>query len=68
MKQNLKVPTQKCILYLKAQSKVSVNFYQLKAPYKIFKFLSWLFGQVEKQLDCKDKVNFIIGYISGSTT
>ena len=25
---------------------------------KIFKFLSWLFGQVSKRLDKKDKVNF----------
>ena len=25
---------------------------------KIFKFLSWLFGHVVKQLDKKDKVNF----------
>ena len=28
--------------------------------FKIFKFLSWLFGHVEKQLDQKDKVNFKI--------
>ena len=27
---------------------------------KIFKFLSWLFGHVEKQLDQKDKVNLKI--------
>ena len=27
---------------------------------KIFKFLSWLFGHVEKRLDQKDKVNFEI--------
>ena len=26
----------------------------------IFKFLSWIFGHVEKQLDQKDKVNFKI--------
>ena len=25
---------------------------------EIFKFLSWLFGHVEKRLDYKDKVNF----------
>ena len=25
---------------------------------KIFKFLSWLFGHVEKQFDQKDKANF----------
>ena len=25
---------------------------------KIFKFLSWLFGHVAKELDKKDKVNF----------
>ena len=27
---------------------------------KIFKLLSWLFGQVEKRADFKDKVNFHI--------
>ena len=27
---------------------------------KLFKFLSWLFGHVEKRLDYKDKVNFEI--------
>ena len=27
---------------------------------KIFKFLSWLFGHVQKWLDQKDKVNFEI--------
>ena len=27
---------------------------------RYFKFLSWLFGHVEKQLDQKDKVNFKI--------
>ena len=27
---------------------------------KIFKFLSWLFGHVEKWLDLKDKTNFKI--------
>ena len=27
---------------------------------KIFKFLSWLFGHVEKRLDQKDKINFKI--------
>ena len=34
----------------------------LKARFvlKIFKFLSWLLGQVEKRLDQKDKVNFKI--------
>ena len=30
---------------------------------KIFKFLSWLFGHVEKLLDWKDKVNFKIYYV-----
>ena len=27
---------------------------------KIFKFLSWIFGHVEKRFDQKDKVNFKI--------
>ena len=37
-------------------------FFNLKAVFvlKIFKFLSWLFGQVEKRLDRKDQVNFKI--------
>ena len=40
-------------LNLKAHSQVWDNFWQLKALFvlKIFKFLSWLFGDVEKQLD-----------------
>ena len=34
-------------------------YFTLKALFvlKIFKFLSWLFGNVEKHLDLKDKVN-----------
>ena len=28
--------------------------------FKIFKFLSWLFGQVEKRIDWKDQVNLKI--------
>ena len=37
-------------------------FYFLKALFvlRIFKFLSWLFGHVDKQLDEKDEVNFKI--------
>ena len=31
-----------------------------KNVFKIFKFLSWLSGHVEKQLDSKDKFNFKI--------
>ena len=32
----------------------------MKAPFvlRIFKFLSWLFGHVEKRLDQKDNTNF----------
>ena len=35
-------------------------YFTLKAllVLKIFKFLSWLFGQVAKRLDKKDKINF----------
>ena len=35
-------------------------YFTLKAllVFKIFKFLSWVFGHAEKQLDYKDKVNF----------
>ena len=35
-------------------------YFMLKALFvlKIFKFLSWLFGDVAKLLDKKDKVNF----------
>ena len=38
----------------------NVFYFTLKAffVFKIFKFLSWLQGQVGKQLDMKDKVNF----------
>ena len=57
-----------------AHSRVSDNFWQLKAlmknafyfmpkalfVLKIFKFLSWLFGYVEKRLDKKAKANFRI--------
>ena len=37
-------------------------YFILKALFviKIFKFLSWLFGHVEKRLDEKDKINFEI--------
>ena len=37
-------------------------YFTLKAffVHNIFKFLSWLFGQVEKRLDKKDEVNFKI--------
>ena len=35
---------------------------------KIFKFLSWRFGQVAKQLDQKDKFNFKIYDVSTSLT
>ena len=37
-------------------------YFTLKAlfVFKIFKFLFWLFGHVEKQLDSKDQVNFNI--------
>ena len=37
-------------------------YFTLKALFvlKIFKFLSWLFGHVEKRLDQKDKVDFEI--------
>ena len=38
------------------------NLFTLKALFvlKIFKFLSWLIGHVEKRLDKKDKVSFKI--------
>ena len=45
---------------------IKIAFYFiLKAlfPLKIFKFLSWLFGLVEKRLGQKDKVNFRIYYV-----
>ena len=37
-------------------------YFILKAlfVFKTFKFLTWLFGHVEKQLDLKDKVDFKI--------
>ena len=37
-------------------------FYFTKAVFvlKIFKFLPWFFGHVEKQLDWKDKIHFKI--------
>ena len=37
-------------------------YFTLKAPFvlKTFKFLYWIFDQVEKRLDLKDKVNFKI--------
>ena len=37
-------------------------YFTLKTPFvvKMFKFLSWLFGLVEKRLDQKDKVGFKI--------
>ena len=37
-------------------------YFNIKALFvlKLFKFLSWLFGHVEKRLDLKDKVNFEI--------
>ena len=37
-------------------------YFLLKATYilEIFTFLSWLFGYVEKRLDKKAEVNFII--------
>ena len=36
------------------------TYFMSKVPFflKIFKFLSWLFGHVAKQLEKKDKVNF----------
>ena len=40
----------------------NIFYFILKALFvlKIFKFLSWLFGHVEKRLDQKDKVNLEI--------
>ena len=40
----------------------NVFYFILKALFvlKVFKFLSWLSGHVEEQLDYKDKVNFKI--------
>ena len=40
----------------------NVFYFILKALFvlKIFKFLSWFFGRVEKRLDLKDEVNFKI--------
>ena len=40
----------------------NVFYFTLKAVFvlKIFKFLPWLYGHVEKLLDQKDKVNFKI--------
>ena len=37
-------------------------YFTLKALFglKILKFLSCFFGQVDKQLDLKDKVNFMV--------
>ena len=55
-----------------AHAQVRENFWQMKDEmmkntfyftpkaqlvFRIFKFLSWLFGHVTKQLDLKDKVN-----------
>ena len=39
-------------------------YFTLKALFvlKILKFLSCFFGQVDKQLDLKDKVNFMVIY------
>ena len=41
-------------------------YFVLKALFviKICKFLSWLFGHVEKRLDEKDKVNFEIDEVT----
>ena len=35
---------------------------------KIFKFLSWLFGDIEKGLDYKDEVNFKIHDVTAWVT
>ena len=37
-------------------------YFTLKALFvlKVFKFLSWVFGHIEKRLDQKDNVNFKI--------
>ena len=49
---------------LKTPLKMMKNafYFSIKALFvlKIFKFLSWLFGHVEKRLDLKDQVNFEI--------
>ena len=37
-------------------------------PFKIFRFLSWLFAHVKKSLDCKDKINFKIYDVATSFT
>ena len=42
-----------------------IFLFQLKSSLlKIFKFLSWLFGPIEKRLDLKTKVNFKIYYVT----
>ena len=53
-------------IFLLTQSPLNMTknsfYFVLKAPFvlKIFKFLSWIFGQVEKWLDQKYKINFEI--------
>ena len=44
------------------KTKKNPFYFILKAllVFKVFKFLSWLFGHVEKRLDKKDEVNFKI--------
>ena len=45
-------------------------YFTLKALFvlKIFKFLSWLFDHVEKQLDQKDQVNLKSYYVTSWET
>ena len=47
-----------------------VHYFKLNALFvlKIFKFLSWLFGHVEKRVNLKHKVNFKIYDVTTSST
>ena len=44
----------------------NVFYFTVKSLFviRIFKFLSWLFGHVEKRLDYKDKINFKVDSVT----
>ena len=62
-------PSKKVVLFASRMMK-NVSYFTLKALFvlEIFKFASWLFGYVEKQLDVKDEVYFEIHDVTERTT